>query len=95
MEISVKYLGPLKDITGKREEQIELDDRAKIYDLIQRLGQKYGEAILKLILNPNGALKDDVQLIINGRSIKGHKELYGSLLTEGAVAAILSVKGGG
>lgn len=95
MEIKVNYFGPLKDITGKREEKIELDENATIYNLIQRLGEKYGEPVLKLILGPKGDLKNDIQLVINGRSIKSHREIYGSLLTEGAIAAILSVIGGG
>lgn len=95
MIINVKYLDSIKKIVGKNEEKIEMDQYDTINNLIQKLGKKYGEVFLNIIMDSKGNLKDDILILINGKSIKTHKEMCGEFLSEEAVAVILSIKTGG
>ncbi len=84
--MKILYFGDLKNITSKREENIE-EDLIKIGDLKNLLSKKY--PLLK-----ESFLKDEIRIIINGKdySFTGGDE---TLISKGFEIALFSPVGGG
>jgi molybdopterin converting factor small subunit len=84
--MKILYFGDLKDITLKREENIE-NESIKIKDLKNLLSEKY--PLLK-----ESFLKDEIRIIVNGKdySFTGGDE---TLISKGFEIALFSPVGGG
>lgn len=73
MILDVNYNNPFKDLTKIQHEDIELEEGARLIDLIEKLAEKYGDEFKELIFDerePDG-LVDNLTLIINGNSYRG------------------------
>ena len=67
MKVKVSYLGYIRFLLGKREEEFELDENTSLGDLLNMLSQKYGEPFRKEIYEPGlQDLKYGYGVIING-----------------------------
>ena len=84
--MKILYFGDLKDITLKREENIEIES-IKIKDLKNLLSEKYP-------LLEESFLKDEIRIIVNGKdySFTGGDE---TLISKGFEIALFSPVGGG
>ncbi|NPV50661.1 MAG: MoaD/ThiS family protein [Candidatus Methanofastidiosum sp.] len=84
--MKILYFGDLKDITLKREENIEIES-IKIKDLKNLLSEKYP-------LLEESFLKDEIRIIVNGKdySFTGGDE---TLISKGCEIALFSPVGGG
>lgn len=97
MKISVRFFTVLREITGKREDILELPDENKvtiemvINELIKRYGDKFREYLYD---DKTGNVKDFLQFLVNGRSAS---TLYGlkTTLKDGDILAIIPPVGGG
>ena len=47
IHVTVKYLGTFSQLTGKREESVELDEGATVDRLAQKLVQRHGRELKK------------------------------------------------
>ena len=65
MKVHVLYLSILRDVTGKKEEDIELSKGSSMKDLIAALLGIYG-AKLKPFLSPNSEIGSGIILTLNG-----------------------------
>ncbi len=70
MIIKAKYFNLFKNIVGKKEEKIELDDNATLEDLVWVLEDKYGKKLTSKVLNKEGELSPHVNININGKNIR-------------------------
>ena len=89
MEIELLYFGRLREMTGKRQEKLDLREGDRISDLTSRLGEIY-ESDLDVMINN----ADHYIVLINGRhhgSLKGCQ----SLLKAGDQVAFMPVTDGG
>ena len=67
MKVKVSYLGYIRVMLGKSEEEIELKEGATIGDLLNVLSGKYGEAFRKEVYEPGlQDLKYGYGVIVNG-----------------------------
>lgn len=95
MIIRVNYLGPLRAITGKGEEEIELKERAKLGDLFDVLRDKYGMGFERHLSEATGETEGATLILINGKTLKKHKEFLGQFLSEHDFLSILPLYSGG
>jgi len=93
--VRVKYLLQLREITGKNEEEIRLRSRSTVEDLLRTLVTAYGERAREYLFNPEGEVRRNLQLLINGRTLEKHEELHGHMLSEHDVLTILPAATGG
>lgn len=91
----MKYLLQLREITGKSEEEIRLGSRSTVEDLFRTLVAEYGERLKEYVFNPEGEVRRNLQLLINGRTLEKHEELLGHMLSEDDVLTILPAASGG
>jgi molybdopterin converting factor small subunit len=94
ISVTIKYSPQISLITGLREENIYLNNGSTVNDLLRTLSEKYGSQFDAQIFLGN-TVKDDTIILLNGRTLKEHKELFGQTLGEEDVLALLSIKSGG
>jgi len=67
MKVKVSYLGYIRLMLRKQEEELELEENTTLGDLLNLLSQKYGEPFKKEIYEPGlQDLKYGYGVIING-----------------------------
>jgi len=96
MKVKVRYLGVIKDIVGRGEEEVVLNGNSKIIDLLEQLAERYGERFKEEIWEPGLTnLKSGHILTVNGTLLGQLTEGVKSSLMNGDEVALMSVIYGG
>lgn len=59
MEVEVLFFGPLRDLTGHREEKVALHLHSRLSDLLDLLKEKYGKSFEEKL--------QGMRILVNGR----------------------------
>jgi len=95
LEVSVRYFATLREITGKREDKIELQENSTIGDLLNRLVEQHGARFREYVLEEKtGTPRAHLLFLINGTSINSLEGLS-TRLTDDCVVALMPPVGGG
>ena len=94
MKVTVKFFTSLREIVGKPQEQIELSDVVTVNELLQQLGERYGEKFTRYVYNEKSTVQGHLHFLINGKSITTQQGLK-TKLKENDILAILPPVGGG
>jgi len=94
MKIKVRFFTSLREITGKKEDEIQSPHVITVEELLAHLSKKYGKDFTEYVYDKKGKLQTYIQVLINGRGIK---ELQGlqTNLKQGDTVAIFPPVGGG
>lgn len=95
VSVTVRYPMPLREITKKTEERVELPQAATLDDLFKVLSERYGEVFRGYVFDSEGNMRENLLILLNGRSLDKHKELFGMTLGQEDILAILSSMSGG
>jgi molybdopterin synthase sulfur carrier subunit len=90
-KVRVKYFTLLREITGKKEEEIEAET---IRDLLDSLISKYGEELRDEVNSDREKIPGYYHILVNGLNINLLKNLD-TELKDGYVVSILPPVGGG
>lgn len=94
MKVTVKYFTTLREITGMREELVEVEEGTTILQLMQNLAKKHGTEFKKYVFENDNTPKDFLQFLIDGQStttMQGND----TELREGVKVAVIPPVGGG
>lgn len=70
MKVTVKSILDIKEILGgKRTIEIEIENNANVFDLLQHLVCIYGESFKNRVFEKDGNQKPEIVLFINGTAI--------------------------
>jgi len=94
MKVQVKFFTTLREITGKKEEEIESSSTITIKELLTRLSKKYSREFVDYLYDEKGDIRTHIQILINGRDIDVFQGLE-TKLKEGDTIAIFPPVGGG
>ncbi len=94
MRITVKFFTTLREITGKREEEIEASNPITVKELLIRLSQKYGQKFADYVYDEDRKARSYLQFLINGRSATTLQG-FETKLNDGDSIAIIPPVGGG
>jgi molybdopterin synthase sulfur carrier subunit len=94
MKIKVKFFTSLREITGKKEDEIQLPSIITVEELLAHLSKKYGKGFTEYLYDEKGDVRTYIQILINGRSINVLKR-FETKLKEGDTVAIFPPVGGG
>jgi molybdopterin synthase sulfur carrier subunit len=94
MKVQVKFFTTLREITGKKEEEIEFSGAITIKELLTQLSKKYSREFVNYLYDEKGDIRTHIQILINGRDIDVFQGLE-TKLKEGDVIAIFPPVGGG
>ncbi|KUO42075.1 MAG: hypothetical protein APU95_03650 [Hadesarchaea archaeon YNP_N21] len=64
-KVKVKYYLTFKEITGKREEEIDLNGEGTVDELLKLLIKKYGKRFESSILDENKQLSPYIRILVN------------------------------
>ncbi len=94
MKITVKFFTSLREITGKKQDEIESSSTITLEELLNLLSKKYGQQFTDYLYNKEGNVRTYIQILINGRGIKALQG-FETRLKEGDTVAIFPPVGGG
>ena len=67
--VSVKYFAKVREITGKKEEKIEISGRMSVQEFLAKLFSKYGQQLREFVLHDNGELRQNIGILVNGSPV--------------------------
>lgn len=94
MKVEVRFFTSLREITGKKVEEIQLQDAITVEELLTKLSKKYGKELREYLYNEEEKIHDYLSILVNGKSINVLQGLD-TKLKKGDVIAILPPVGGG
>ena len=95
MMVKVKFFALVRELTGKREEVVDLDDQATVRTLLSKLVEEYGAKFSDYVFDPaSKEPRGHLQFLMDGRNIALMQGLD-TVLKEGVSLAILPPVGGG
>lgn len=95
MKVKVKFFALVRELTGKREEVVDLDDQATVRTLLDKLVGEYGTKLSDYLFDPaSKEPRGHLQFLVDGRNIALMQGLD-TTLREGSSFAILPPVGGG
>jgi molybdopterin synthase sulfur carrier subunit len=93
--VTIRYPPELVEITRKTEDRVELPLGSTLSDLFKALSNRHGEAFRSLVLDSEGNIKQGLLILLNGRSLEKHGELFGTTLGQEDLLTILTPLSGG
>jgi len=94
MKVKIKFFTRLREITGKKEEEIELNSNVALDKFLRQLSKEYGQEFQDYIWDRWEQPRGTLQFLINGKNIM---TLHGfeTELKDGDIIAIIPPIGGG
>ena len=94
IKVTVKFFTTLREIVGKKEEQIQLVHSISVEALLKQLAKTYGKEFTDYVCDEPGNVRGHLQFLVNGKSITTLQG-FSTKLKEGDQIAILPPVGGG
>ena len=94
MKVEVKFFTSLREITGKKADEMQLQSGITVKELLTLLSEKYGKNFCQYVYDKKGKVKGFLSFLVNGKNINV-LEGFGTELKQGDVVAILPPVGGG
>lgn len=94
MKVEVKFFTSLREITGKKADEIQLQNVITVEELLNLLSEKYGKKFREYIYNKKGKVQDFLSFLVNGRNINVLQG-FDTELKQGDTIAIIPPVGGG
>jgi molybdopterin synthase sulfur carrier subunit len=94
MKVEVKFFTSLREITGKKADEIPLQTVSTVEELLNLLSEKYGKKFREYIYNKKGKVQDFLSFLVNGRNINVLQG-FDTELKQGDIIAIIPPVGGG
>ncbi|MDG6997626.1 MAG: MoaD/ThiS family protein [Nitrososphaerota archaeon] len=66
--VRVRYFGILRELAGRREESITIEDTANVAELVERITELHGPKFSEYVFKLDRHLKDGFAYAINGDS---------------------------
>ncbi len=94
MKVEVRFFTSLREITGKKIEEIMLQNTITVGELLTELSKKYGKEFREYLYTQKGKVHGYLSILVNGKSTNILQGLD-TELKEGDTVAILPPVGGG
>jgi len=94
IKVTVRFFTTLREITGKKEELLELPKPITVDAFLRQLSKKYGKEFDDYMFDEIGDVRGHLQVLINGRSVSTMQGLKTQLKDADQVAILPPVGGG-
>jgi len=95
MKISVRYFFDFARIAGMTEETVDMPPMSTLEQLFETLVSRHGKELRTRIFGEDCSLSAQVAILLNGRTLEKHKELFGHMLSENDVLSVIPPVSGG
>ena len=90
MRVKVIFFGLIRRHVAGKNEEVDLADGATVADLIDTLTRKYGAEFREHLINPDGTVKSEVFITVDGLNVAAREGLA-TALAAGAESNIVLV----
>lgn len=94
LKVTVRYLYPIREVTGTSEEKIEVDESSSVEDLLHILSKKYGESFERYVYSGTKHQGIPIILLLDEENIQSLEGLK-TKLTNGSELTIIPPIAGG
>jgi len=94
MNIEVRFFTSLREITGKKVDEIQSQEAITVEEMLTLLSQKYGKNFKEHVYTKNGQVQEFLSFLVNGKNINVLQG-FDTELKHGDTVAILPPVGGG
>ncbi len=94
MNVEVKFFTSLREITGKKVDELQLQTAITVDELLTLLSEKYGKNFREYIYNKKGEVQGFLSFLVNGKNVN-IMQGFDTKLQKNDVVAILPPVGGG
>ncbi len=94
MKVKIRYFALLRELTGKREELVELEEDTSVGKLLETLSAKYGGRFRDYLYGVGEFEGLSLNFLLNGRNVSLDKG-FETKLQDGDVLSILPPVAGG
>jgi len=94
LEITVRYFTILRNITKRREEEIELNENSTVEDMLNILIKEYGENFERFMSTGKGKRRLQLVFLLNGQDIAQSDGLRTKLHNGDTIAVVPPIAGG-
>ncbi|MFX1492098.1 MAG: MoaD/ThiS family protein [Promethearchaeota archaeon] len=94
MYVTIRYLSVIREITGTREEVVEIDDRSTVEKILQRLSKKYGKSFQRMIRSGRDIRGLQIVYFVDGKNIDTLKGFNTAVQNKSELVLIPPVAGG-
>jgi molybdopterin synthase sulfur carrier subunit len=94
MKIKVKFFTSLREITGKKVDEIQFQRVITVEEFLSLLSEKYGKKFREYIYKRKGKVHSFLSFILNGKNIN-NMQGFSTKLKDRDVIAIIPPVGGG
>lgn len=95
LKVTVKYFASVREIAGKREEVLEVEDGTTIESLLHILSKTYGSKFVDYVFDEKmHTPRDHLQFLVDGKSASTLQGLKTKIM-DGCQFAIIPPVGGG
>jgi molybdopterin synthase sulfur carrier subunit len=94
IKVTVRFFTSLREITGKKEDLLELPRSISVDAVLRQLSKRYGKEFDDYMFDEIGDVRGHLQVLINGRSVSTMQGLK-TQLNDADQVAILPPVGGG
>ena len=93
MTITVRYFGQLRVLTGKEEERVTCSSDTRLFFLICRLGEQYGQKFRLITLNEDtSSLRASLIILMDGQAVDKAKSVVAKETKE--ISLFTAIAGG-
>lgn len=71
--VKILFFGMLREIAGRREETLQLEDSSSAIDLIRELSSKHGQRFSEIVFDKRGNLREGFAYAVNGDTVNETK----------------------
>ncbi len=72
-QVKVRFFGMLREIVGKREETMQIEDASTAIDLVKLISSKHGQKFSDFVFDKKGGLREGFAYAINGDAVEDSK----------------------
>jgi MoaD family protein len=94
MNVEVRFFTSLREITGKKVDEIQLQNLITVEELLTLLSEKHGKKFNEYVYDKKGKVQGFLSFLVNGKNINVLQG-FDTKLKQGDTIAILPPVGGG
>ncbi len=94
MYVTIRYLSVIRDITGTREEIIEVDKGVTVEEVLKILSKKYGKAFQRMIRSGRDIRGLQIIYFVDGKNITNLEGFKTTVHNQSELVIIPPVAGG-